>query len=297
MATRLRRLWALFILLAAAAAVLLAARGADGEEGRHRHGHSGARVSVDAPGDWVLIKAGSFMMGSPLDEPGRGTDEVQHHVTITRDFILQSTEVTQAQWQQVMGNNPSFFENCGRDCPVEKVTWFEAVAYTNALSKRAGLPECYRLDGCTQSPGHGMLCTSVSFEGLSCSGYRLPTEAEWEYAARAGTTRPRYGDLHSIAWFFTNSGLSTHPVGQKMPNLWGLYDIFGNTREWCHDWYGPFPPGPARDPIGPSEGILRVRRGGAWFYLTSYTRAADRMGCAPDYRRSGIGIRPARTFP
>jgi len=281
-------------MVSVGAVVMLVAVGAVGEESRPTP--PSRRDEIRAPGQWVLINAGTFTMGSPEDEPGRGDDETLHRVTITRDFLLQSTEVTQGQWQEVMGNNPSHFHRCGRDCPVEKVTWFEAVAYTNALSKREGLPECYRLGGCTKSPGQGMLCTSMSFEGLSCRGYRLPTEAEWEYAARAGSRRPLYGDLGSIAWYFANSGLTTHPVGLKRPNPWGLYDIFGNVREWCHDWYGPLQPGPARDPIGPPDGVKRVRRGGAWFYLTSYTRAADRNGCTPDYRRSGIGIRPARSM-
>ncbi len=280
--------------------LLLAAAGVVGEEELNtnkQNPESGVSVEVAAPGRWVLIKAGSFTMGSPEDEKGaRGDDEVQHQVTLSRDFILQATEVTQRQWQEVMGNTPSRFDSC-RDCPVERVTWFEAAAYTNALSKREGLPECYRLDGCDENPGDGMVCSSVSFAGLRCDGYRLPTEAEWEYAVRAGSTGALYGELDQIAWTVSNSCRRTHPVGEKQPNRWGLFDMFGNVREWCHDWYGPFTKDPVRDPLGAREGTIRVRRGGCRWYLAGYTRAADRNGLPPRTRRSSIGLRPARTYP
>ncbi len=140
------------------------------------------------------------------------------------------------------------------------------------------------------------MCSSVSFEGLSCRGYRLPTESEWEYAVRAGMESSRYGELDQIAWYVKNSGRRTHPVALKQPNQWGLFDMYGNVREWCHDWYGEFPTSPTTDPLGPATGSKRIRRGGCRWYRDGYLRAADRNGCRPRFRLWGIGLRPARSF-
>jgi formylglycine-generating enzyme required for sulfatase activity len=220
-------------------------------------------------------------MGSPRSEDGRYDDEMQHHVTISRPFWLQATEVTQGQWQALMGTNPSYFDGCGRDCPVEEVNWEDAVAYLNSLSDQEGLARCYDGD---------------RFKGLGCEGYRLPTEAEWEYAARAGTTGARYGDLDAIAWYDGNAGRRTRPVGHKSPNGWGIHDMLGNVWEWVQDWYGPVDTA-ATDPTGPSSGGIRVVRGGGWDHGASDLRAPNRFGNSQGFRYFNLGFRVARSVP
>ena len=250
-------------------------------------------VAPVAPDGFVLLEAGSFMMGSPTGEPGRSEREVQHRVTLTRDLWMQAHEVTQGEWQALMGNNPSRFSSCGADCPVEMVNWYEAASYANAVSRSEGLEECYELSGCQESPGNDMECSSVTPVDLSCEGYRLPTEAEWEYAARAGTTAARYcGESEScvrdIAWYSENAGSQTHPVGEKRANAWGLYDMLGNVWEWTGDWYGDYP-------MGPTAGTGRVARGGSWNSLARYARSAYRSGSGPGYRYVSFGFRLARS--
>ena len=242
---------------------------------------SAAPKPADCPAGYVRVTPGTFMMGSPDSEDGREDDESQHSVTITRPFCMNSTEVTQAEWQAVMGSNPSKFTSCGANCPVEQVSWEDAVAYANALSRREGLPECY---------------AGSTFSGLSCKGYRLPTEAEWEYAARAGTTGATYGNLDSVAWYDENSGSATHPVGQKQPNAWGLYDMLGNVWEWTGDWYRTYP-GTVTDPLGAGAGSYRVIRGGSWIGLARGARAAHRLYDTPGGRGYYLGFRLSRTAP
>ena len=241
-------------------------------------------------GDYVQITAGTFMMGSASPESGRNSDELQHSVTISRDFWLKATEVTQAEWQSVMGSNPSEFDACGASCPVEKVSWLDAVEYLNRLSRAEGFDECY-------PAGDGS-----AFVGLSCTGYRLPTEAEWEYAARAGTTTVYWSgageaDLDRAGWYGVNSGSETHAVAQKVSNAWGLYDVHGNVYEWVHDWYDAYGGGSATDPLGPATGTFRVRRGGSWFRSAQYCRSAGRSWFDPGSRFFSIGFRPARSIP
>jgi formylglycine-generating enzyme required for sulfatase activity len=243
-------------------------------------GWAGPSCEVRALDGLVFIRPGSFTMGSPDTEDGRSSDEPQHLVTLTHGFWLQATEVTQAQYQAVMGTNPASFDDCA-DCPVESVSWEDAVAYLNAVSDREGLPRCYSGD---------------RLVGLDCPGYRLPTEAEWEYAARAGATGARYGDLDAIAWYRGNEGVETHPVGQKQANAWGLHDMLGNVREWVHDWYGSYS-GDATDPTGPTSGTGRVFRGGGWSSDASNLRAANRYDYSPGGRGSDIGFRVARSVP
>ena len=221
---------------------------------------------------FVLIPAGTFMMGTPSDEPGRGNDELQHTVTISKSFYLQTTEVTQGQWREIMGTNPSHFKDCGDDCPVEQVNWDDAQEFILRLNEREGADK-----------------------------YRLSTEAEWEYACRAGsTTRFCFGDdetkLAEHAWYHDNSGFRPHPVGQKKSNAWGLYDMHGNVWEWCEDWYGDYPSSPVTDPTGPSSGTARVFRGGGWRYYAGNCRSAFRFGSPPVDRGFDVGFRVARDF-
>jgi len=253
----------------------------------------------------ALIPAGTFQMGSPEGESGRDSDETLHQVTLTRDFLMQTTEVTQAQWQARMGNNPSDFTG-DTNRPVEQVSWYDAVAYANALSVADGLPKAYNLSGCSGTPGTGNYsCSNVTLTAptpYATSGWRLPTEAEWEYANRAGSSTAWYFGsdsnlLGTYAWFNGNSGNTTHPVAQKQPNAWGLYDMAGNVYEWCWDWYGSYP-GTVTDPVGSTSGSARVGRGGSWYGDASRTRAANRNSTYPGYRYDFIvGFRLARSRP
>jgi formylglycine-generating enzyme required for sulfatase activity len=220
----------------------------------------------------VCIPPGEFMMGSPANEEGRNSGEgPQHRVKISKGFYMNVTEVTQAQWKTVMGNNPSYFK--GDDLPVEMVSWDDAVEFCRRLSQKEG------------------------------KGYRLPTEAEWEYACRAGsTTRFCYGDsdtsLVDYAWYTNNSIGKTHPVGQKKPNAFGLYDMHGNVWECCSDWYdaGYYSQSPGDDPKGTSTGQYRVLRGGGWNHVASYCRVAYRYNDTPDNHNYFIGFRLVLDF-
>ncbi len=219
------------------------------------------------------IPVGTFVMGSPNDEEGRD-DGIgpRSTVTITKPFWLGKTEVTQSQWKAVMGNNPSRFK--GDDLPVEQVSWNDAVAFCEKLNEvaRDTLPDGYH--------------------------YTLPTEAQWEYACRAGTTtRFYYGDddnqLGNYAWYHDNKSLKTQPVGEKLPNGWGLYDIHGNVWEWCLDRYGDYTGGSVSDPQGPQSGPDRVNRGGSWRDIARYCRSVFRYGYRPDRTSSRLGFRVA----
>jgi len=214
----------------------------------------------------LRVEPGTFTMGSPASESGRDSDEVQHDVTISKEYWLGRFEVTQGEWQTVMGSAPSIFKGNSR-LPVEQVSWDDAMAFCQKLTeteRSAGrLPEGYV--------------------------YTLPTEAQWEYACRAGSTAAYAGDLDAMAWYDGNS--ETHPVGEKQMNAWGFHDMHGNVWEWCSDWYGDYPAGSITDPTGPSQGSDRVSRGGSWNGLASYFRSANRFRRFPGLRFNYLGFR------
>jgi formylglycine-generating enzyme required for sulfatase activity len=223
--------------------------------------------------EFVLIPAGSFVMGADADIEDAFDDEIpQHPVTISQPFFLGTHEVTQDQWKAVMGNNPSRFR--GGSNPVERVSWDDVQTFIERLNRKEGTK--YRLE------------------------YRLPTEAEWEYAARAGTTSTySFGDdpdsLGQYAWYVGNSGDEPHPVGQKRPNPWGLYDMHGNVWEWVQDWFGEdyYATSPTVDPRGPSGGPGRALRGGGWGNGAKYLRSAYRGRYSPGSRGVYRGFRLA----
>ena len=230
-----------------------------------------------------LIPAGTFMMGGPLTEFGRYDDEVLHQVTLTKQFYCGKFEVTQDQWQRVAGDNPSKFRDVGGDAPVEQVNWDECQAFLTKLCQIEGAPE---------------------------GTYRFLTEAEWEYACRAGTAAAfHYGDhLDSQAANFDGNypygagctgpyRATTVSVGSFRPNAWGLHDMHGNVWEWCQDWYGSYPSSSVSDPLGPHLGDRRVRRGGSWHGYGMCCRSARRRVLTPTLRYFNVGLRVARTTP
>ncbi|MBN1426074.1 formylglycine-generating enzyme family protein [Candidatus Fermentibacteria bacterium] len=259
----------------------------------------------------MWIPPGSFTAAMPWDDP-RGGEEPYRTVAL-RGFWIGKYEVTQTQYETVMGTNPSRFVGCGGQCPVEQVSWFDAAAFCNRLSELEGLQPCYHEE-------------NWALDRLA-NGYRLPTEAEWEYACRAGTNTALYSggmtivspnhspELGRIAWYGGNSCVTyeggeecaawlgrqeqcarcgTLPVGGREPNAWGLHDTLGNVWEWCHDWLGPLAAGSFADPMGADTGTVRVDRGGAWRYQAAKCRPDFRDGRLPGYRGSEMGFRIVR---
>lgn len=260
-----------------------------------------------APGTWVRVSAGSFVMGtSPGDSCRRTENESRHRVVLTHDFELAATEVTQRQYQQILSENPAYYKDCGEDCPMELLDWHHAAAYCNALSEYAGLPSCYSCDG----TGPALRCrVTAAAQGNAlyrCPGYRLPTEAEWEYAYRAGTDTATYlGDLTTcseldpkmddIAWFLRNGQGHTHKVAQKKPNPLGLFDMSGNVWEWTSDPYVTSLKDDT-DPVGVATDALRTLRGGSFNCLPSESRASHRMALTDTTSGLNVGFRCARSL-
>ena len=219
--------------------------------------------------DMLWCKPGTFMMGSPEDEKDRDDDETQLKVTLTQGFYLGKHEVTQEQWEKVMGTNPSYHK--GAALPVEKVSWDDAMEFCKKLTEVE--KEADRLP-----------------KGWT---YTLPTEAQWEYACRAGTTTAySFGDTITPKQAnYARNVAKTTPVGTYPANAWGFHDMHGNVWEWCSDWYGDYPDGSASDPVGPSVGSARVFRGGCWDNGGRGMRSAFRYGDTPDFRYSILGFR------
>lgn len=216
------------------------------------------RVADSATGiEMILVPPGTFIMGASPGDPSADSDEFpQHSVTLTQTFYMSKTEVTQSQWLAQMGSNPSV--NSGTTNPVDTVSWLDVQPF----------------------------CSQTSM--------RLPTEAEWEYACRAGTTAPTYGPLNSIAWTQSNSGGVSHPVGAKLPNGFGLHDMIGNVWEMTQDWYGPYSAASATNPTGPASGTHHPLRGGSWFYFDFFARSSSRKLGIPFGRLDNLGFRVAR---
>jgi len=234
----------------------------------------GKKITNSLGMEFVYINPGTFMMGSPTNESGRDSNEKQHRITLTKGFYMGVTEVTLGQWTEVMGNYPSYFRNYGVDCPVEQISWNDVQTFIRKLNRKEGT-----------------------------NRYRLPKEAEWEYAARAGSTTALANgeitgkicdydsNLDAMGWYCGNSDRRTHRVAGKKPNKWGLYDMHGNVWEWCQDWYESYSSGSVIDPKGPSSGSSRVFRGGGWQGYPEDCRSAIRGGNTPGSRFFFLGFR------
>ena len=253
-------------------------------------------VQVQAADEFVLIQEGSFEMGSPASENRREKDEAQHHVTLS-SFYLGTCEVTQKAYGALMGNNPSQFQ--GDELPVENVSWYDAITYCNARSTAEDLIPAYVING----DGDTITVTW----NREANGYRLPTEAEWEYACRAGTTTPfstgenvtvdqanYYGTYPYDGYPRGEYRNRTMPVGSFGPNPWGLYDMHGNVWEWCWDWYGAYTNNSVVNPAGVDSGTYRVNRGGGWNDFGRHLRSAYRAAYSPKNRTFNLGFRLAR---
>jgi formylglycine-generating enzyme required for sulfatase activity len=244
----------------------------------------------------------SFTMGSAVNEPGRDVDETSHIVLLTGEVQIEDHEVTQSEYEAIMGLNPS--RMLGADRPVEGVTWFDAIAYCNARSVQDGLAPAYTIDGET-----------VTWD-REAAGWRLPTEAEWERGCRAGAataftngpiTSTTCADsssgqpdpmLDQVGWYCGNAGSGHHNVRTKQPNASGLYDMHGNVWEWCWDWYvADLGSSVAVDPAGPAGGSQRVIRGGSWYYFARDCRSAARAPYWPNSKDDIVGFRVARNAP
>ena len=233
--------------------------------------------------DMLLVAAGTFEMGSDKNEEYRDDDERKHTVVLTHSFYMGRHEVSQRVWSKLMADGSKFD---GDSLPAENMTWFDAAAFANAMSDSEGLEQCYVISK-----------DDVTWpKGYDCTGYRLPTEAEWEYAALGGKGGIG-GDLLDVAWVKNNSDKKTHPVGQKAPNGYGLHDMLGNVCEWVWDLHEDYPRTESVDPIGAVEGDFHIRRGGGFSTGAPLVRTADRYSLNPYNQHNFLGVRLVRTAP
>ncbi len=252
------------------------------------------RTEPESLVEMLRIPGGSFRMGAPT---GGNTDERPVHTVTISDFMLGTYEVTQAQYQTVMGYNPSWFTDMTH--PVEGLTWYDAVEFCNRLSDREGLQRVYSITNRNPASGYPIQGAAVKIDSTK-DGYRLPTEAEWEYAARGGNGSPGnhvYAgstNLNTVGWNINNAEGTSHPVGTKAPNGFWIYDMSGNVAEWCWDWFGSYGAEEQTNPTGPSSGTYRVLRGGSWYDPASMLRVAFRGRDEPMIRISFYGFRLAR---
>ena len=262
-------------------------------------------------GKWILIQPGSFVMGSKPGEAGRKSFEgPAHKVKITKAFYIMKTEVTQGEWQDLMGNNPSFFKDCGSNCPVEQVNWYDALVFANQKSKTEGLRSCYKLSACKNQPGQDFFCSNVRFV-YNCNGYRLPTEAEWEFVAKANKEA---STLKDFAWFHENStanyknaykcaplaaktksrSCGTQPVASKKANSLGVFDLSGNVWEWVYDTKREYSESSQTNPKG-SYGKNRVIKGCGWANSRLHCRVSARGFENPKNTFDHLGFRLAKS--
>ena len=245
------------------------------------------------PKGWRTISAGLARIGASDDDTARHPSEAPlHTVQLTRKFHLKTTEVTRAEWRQVMGTTPSVAPGCSDRCPVENINWWDAVMFCNRLSEAEQREPCYLLGDCDRGADGGLTCAEVRFRGLGCAGYRLPTEAEWEHAAKA---------IRRTAYNLGGGGAeeersrALRAVGSSRPNTWGLHDTAGNVSEWVWDWFGSdyYARSPRADPLGPEGGRQRVQRGCSWGHPAHMCRPSSRFAAKPTERSPYVGLRPA----